>query len=142
MPDEALRLQETRTWFTHVERDLRPAAALLKVAPPITGSVLFFCQQATEKAFKGFLTWHDQLVGNTHNLTELGDQCAAVDKSIEMVTLRVDYLTKFAVATRYPGEGKDTTPSEARRSLELAREAVRTILERLPSEVRPRGLRS
>lgn len=141
MPDDALRLEETRIWFTHVKRDLRSAAALLRVKPPLPGHVLFFCQQAVEKTFKGFLTWHDQVARKTHNLTELGDRCAAVDGSLAMLTLRVDYLTKFAVASRYPGEGSEPTASEARQALKLARAAIRTILDRLPRAVRPRGIR-
>lgn len=135
------RITDCRVWFAEAGKDLRGAAALLRLAPPLTGRVMFFAQQAVEKGLKGFLTWHDTPLKRTHDLHQLGRRCSEIDGTVELVMFRVAYLTKFAVAGRYPGEGQDPTPSEARKALKLAREAVKVLLERLPLAVRPRGIR-
>ena len=42
---------------------------------------VFHSQQAAEKAIKGFLTFHQIAFRKTHNLTDLGSQCASGDPS-------------------------------------------------------------
>ncbi|MGP8245321.1 MAG: HEPN domain-containing protein [Bryobacteraceae bacterium] len=41
----------------------------------------FHCQQAAEKALKGFLTWNGCTFRKTQNLEEIGEQCLAVDRA-------------------------------------------------------------
>jgi hypothetical protein len=45
---------------------------LLAANPPLLGEVVFHCQQAAEKAMKGFLSWHDSPFGKTHDLALIG----------------------------------------------------------------------
>jgi HEPN domain-containing protein len=52
---------ETRAWLTKSARD---------------------CQQAAEKALKGFLTWHGRPFRKTHNLEEIGEQCLVLDLTL------------------------------------------------------------
>jgi HEPN domain-containing protein len=56
LPDGEL-VDETRTGFVKAANDLRACDALRKAEPPPFGDMVFHCQQAAEKAFKGFLTW-------------------------------------------------------------------------------------
>mgnify|MGYP001563583143 CR=1 FL=1 len=58
MPPEAEgpRVAETRAWFAKSRFDLRCAEADLQAVPPLVEDVLFHCQQAAEKAMKGFPT--------------------------------------------------------------------------------------
>lgn len=65
--DPAL-VADTREW-------LRRAADDLRAAPPLLADALFHCQQAVEKAFKAFLTFHNQPFRRTHNLEETGAAC-------------------------------------------------------------------
>ena len=44
--------------------------------PPITADMVFHAQQVVEKALKALLCWHDVPFRKTHNLVELGKQCA------------------------------------------------------------------
>lgn len=48
------------------QEDLRGAEIDLAAAPPLLGDATFHCQQAVEKALKGFLTWHDRVFRKTH----------------------------------------------------------------------------
>jgi HEPN domain-containing protein len=44
------------------------AAERLLKAPALFGAAVFHCQQAAEKALKGFLAWHDTPFRKTHDL--------------------------------------------------------------------------
>ena len=137
MPPDPVLVRNTREWFLRAIDDLRVAEHDLKSESPFIRAALFHCQQATEKALKGFLTWHDQPFRKTHNLGELGLRCATVDPSLESLLKEAAALARYATRFRYPG-GVDEPPfAEAQEALALARCVVDRILDRLPAEVRP-----
>jgi HEPN domain-containing protein len=137
MQPEPARATETRAWFTKAARDLRAAEVLLAARPPLFGEVVFHCQQAAEKAMKGFLTWHDRSFGKTHDLAVVGGLCAAQDQSLESVCRRAERLSVFAWVFRYPGDPEEPAGEEAQKVLDLAREVFEAVLSRLPDELRP-----
>jgi HEPN domain-containing protein len=137
MPPEPARAAETRAWFTKASRDLRAAEALLALDPPLLGEVVFHCQQAAEKAMKGYLTWHDRPFGKTHDLAAIGGLCVEGDQSLEPICRRAERLSVFAWVFRYPGDPEDPSVDEGRSALALAREVLEAILSRLPGELRP-----
>lgn len=96
MQHEALRLAEAKAWFARVAKDLRSAEVGLSVEPPMLEDVLFHCQQAAEKALKGFLTFHDRPFAKTHDLRDLGKQCSEVDPTLEQLLIETARLTKYA----------------------------------------------
>ena len=55
MPPESPRVAEARPWFTKAAHDLQAAELLLTADPSLLGEVAFHCQQAAEKAMKGYL---------------------------------------------------------------------------------------
>ena len=62
----------------------------------------------------------------------------AVDPTLAQVVKRVVPLTEYAWALRYPGEAAEPSAEEARESLDLAREVIEAIVERLPLDVHRR----
>jgi HEPN domain-containing protein len=102
--------------------------------PPLTADIAFHAQQLAEKALKGFLTWHDQPFRKTHNLVEIGQQCVAIDATLEDLARRAARLTEYAWKFRYPGEPAEPALEEA---LAMARKVYEAVLCRLPAEVRP-----
>lgn len=86
---------------------------------------------------QGFLAWHDVPFRKTHDLAEIGRQCAEIDPSLESLLRRAATLTEYAWKFRYPGDPQDPTREEAERALTLGREVYEAIIARLPSEVRP-----
>jgi HEPN domain-containing protein len=136
-PDEA-RLQDARAWLSKAELDLK--AATHETAAPgegLWGDVMFHSQQAAEKALKAFLAWHDVPFRKTHNLEELGAQCATMDTSLRPLTDQAVPLTEYAWKFRYPGEYDEPDRAEAERALAAARNVYQGILTRLPAEARP-----
>ena len=139
MPFDPVRLEDTRSWFVKAGKDLRRAEVCLSPETADAEDALFHCQQAVEKAVKGFLTRHDQPFRKTHDLGRLGAQCVGLDTGLQALVARVEGLTEYAWKFRYPGAPYEPTLEEAQDALALAlaREAVDVILSRLPEEVRP-----
>ena len=83
IPHDPLLVAETKGWFSKAANDLRAAVHEFSAEPPLLGDLVFHCQQAAEKAMKGFLTWHNCPVRKTYSLEELGvvlykrDACAS-----------------------------------------------------------------
>ena len=102
-------------------------------AEALWGDVMFHTQQAAEKAMKAFLAWHDVPFRKTHNIEELGQQCAALDITLQEVVEKAAPLTEYAWKFRYPGEADDPNSAEAERALAAARTAYEAILLRLPA---------
>jgi len=140
MPHDPELVAETREWLDRAGRDLAAAAHDLTAQPPFLHEVAFHAQQAAEKAFKAFLTWHGRAFRKTHNLEELGQQCLAVEPELRAIVDRAVPLTDYAWKFRYPGEPEEPARDEAEGALAIARELFDAILARLPSEVRP-GIR-
>ena len=122
---------EVQSWLIKSRDDLRAADAAMKATPPVLGVTVYLAQQAAEKAMKGFLTWHDQKFRKTHNLVEIGEQCAAIDISLEPLLRQAAGLTKYAWKFRYPGEPNDPTMEDAERAISVATEVREAILSRL-----------
>jgi HEPN domain-containing protein len=138
MPPEDARLQDVRAWLSKAELDLK-AAAHEMAAPSerLWGDVVFHAQQAAEKAMKAFLAWHDAPFRKTHNLEELGHQCAAVDATLGRVADEAAPLTEYAWKFRYPGETDEPDCAEAEAALAAARNVYEAILARVPPKTRP-----
>jgi HEPN domain-containing protein len=137
MSHDPHRVADTQAWLRKAAADLRGAEIDLSATPPLLGDAAFHCQQASEKAQKGFLAWHDAPFRKTHDLAELGHQCVSIDSSLESICRRAERLTSYSWIFRYPGGPEGPTREEADEALALASEVYKEILARLPAEVRP-----
>jgi HEPN domain-containing protein len=133
MTAEEYLLDETHAWMTRGRNDLDTAKLLIGLAK--YAEVLFFCQQAAEKAFKGFLAFHQQPFRKTHEMRELIAQCLAIDDSLRSALEPAEGLSKYAWLFRYPGAPYEPERAEATSGFETAETAVRAIEQRLPAGV-------
>lgn len=137
MSHDPARVADTKAWLARVTTDLRAAAHDLRASPPLLADTVFHCQQATEKALKGFLAWHDRPFRKTHDIEEIGGACREVDPSLSDVIDRAVPLTEYAWRFRYPGEPEEPSMEEAQEALALATKVYEAIRARLPAEVWP-----
>ncbi|MDC8448406.1 MAG: HEPN domain-containing protein [Nitrospira sp.] len=86
-----------RGWLSKAADDLRGARIDLDANPPFIEDALFHCQQAAEKALKGFLTAHDTPFKKTHDLDELGRHCLEFDSKLADALQPAVPLTVFAM---------------------------------------------
>jgi HEPN domain-containing protein len=128
---------ETRAWFAKASNDLRAAEALTATSPPLFDEAVFHCQQAAEKALKGFLAWNGRTFRKTHNLEEIGEQCLAIDPSLRGVIDQAVPLSEYAWKFRYPGEPSQPGPDEVAEALAVARGVFEAAVSRLPVDARP-----
>jgi len=107
------------------------------MSPPLFGEGAFHCQQAAEKALKGFLTWNGRVFRKTHNLEETGEQCVSVDPALRETVDRAVPLSEYAWKFRYPGGPYEPVAEEAAEASSIAHAVVEAVLSRLPPELRP-----
>jgi HEPN domain-containing protein len=137
MAADAARVADTQGWLRRAAADLRGADVDLAADPPLIGDAVFHCQQAAEKTLKALLAWHDVPFRMTHDLAEIGQQCVALDRSLEPLCRSAEGLTTFAWMFRYPGEPEEPPVEDAITALALARDVYYAVLSRRPGEVRP-----
>jgi HEPN domain-containing protein len=128
---------ETRARFLKASNHLRAAEALMAASPPLLGEVAFHCQQAAEKALKGFLTFNGRAFRKTHNLEEIGEQCLSVDPTLREAVDQAVPLSEYAWKFRYPGAPEEATAEEAAGALATARGVFDMVLRGLPSDFLP-----
>jgi HEPN domain-containing protein len=136
MQPDARRHADTLSWFEKANKDLRCAQIDLAADPPAPEDALYHCQQAAEKALKGFLVWHDQPFPKTHDLGKLGNQAVGLDQTLEPLIDEVVELTKYAWIFRYPGEVDEPSLVEAVAVLHRVRAFVGEMRVRSPKEAR------
>jgi len=134
MPPE-LR-DEVREWLDKAGRDLRAAEVLVAADPVLRGIACLHCQQVAEKSLKAFLAWRQTAFRKSHELRYLLRLCAATEPGFQGLREAAETLTPYAQDFRYPGRRTDPSPDETGRALQLAREVLAFVLERLPDEVR------
>src|SRR5437867_12979429 len=103
MAFDPVLVENTRAWLVKAKHDLERVARILSIEPVDLEDGLFHSQQASEKALKAFLTWHDQPFRRIHDLAALGEQCVCVDASLRAMVDQVGLLTAYATIFRYPG---------------------------------------
>jgi HEPN domain-containing protein len=103
----------------------------------LTEDALFHCQQAAEKTFKAFLTFHNSPFRKTHNLEEIGEACLQIDASLKEIVDEAVPLTEYAWAFRYPGDPETPKREEAQAAFALARKVYKAILKLAPAETHP-----
>jgi HEPN domain-containing protein len=111
------------------EHDYQAAKALTGEKLPLHEVVCFHCQQAAEKYLKALLQEVGAPVPRTHLLVAL---LKLVSRHYRLPGLRrgLDFLTRFAVETRYPG--KSASKRQATAALRWAgkvRAACRALLK-------------
>lgn len=62
------KAQLVRSWLTRAWHDLASARVLAASTPPLLDTAIYHCQQAAEKAVKGYLTFCDQEFERIHDV--------------------------------------------------------------------------
>lgn len=97
-------LELAREWLNYARNDLRVAEHLTSMEPPPYETICFHCQQAAEKALKGFMVFNSQEPPRTHDLEPLRQICGALEPDFSAYEEPCKQLTAYAVVVRYPNE--------------------------------------
>jgi HEPN domain-containing protein len=133
MPTDGVRQHDVRAWLAKAKLDLRAAAYEISApAEGLWGDIMFHAQQAAEKAMKAFLAYHDVPFRKTHHLDELGQQCLAIDPTLNVIAHAAAPLTEYAWRFRYPGDSDEPERAEAEEALQVAQSVYDAIVMRMP----------
>jgi HEPN domain-containing protein len=91
-----------RMWLVKADHDLRAAATVAKNDTGLLDIAIFHCQQAVEKALKGFLVFSGEPFSKTHDLKTLTLQAAKYDSGFTALVEVADSLTPYVTRFRYP----------------------------------------
>ena len=136
--DEA-KQQLVRSWLIKARHDLAAARKLASDPEPYLDTAIYHCQQAAEKAIKGFLVFHDTRFEKTHDIQHLVTLATPIASSLEPWLDAAERLTPYAAAYRYPGEILEPTQDEFRLAFRAAEQFYEFVVSLLPLEVRPRS---
>jgi HEPN domain-containing protein len=129
MTAEQLMREESLQWLDRANRDIRAANVLIEAAA--YAEALFHCQQAAEKALKGFLAYNDKPFRKTHDIGDLRAMCLLIDDSLQSVLADLHTLTQYAWRFRYPGAPQDPDPGDATDGLAKAELVLSEIRRRI-----------
>jgi HEPN domain-containing protein len=137
MPLDRALTAETRGWLEKACEDLEASGRCLGGPTPLCAVAAFLAQQAAEKTFKAFLTFHQVDFEKTHNLDELGQKCTAISGSLAAIAARTAPPTRYAVEARYPGPWGSPSEEDASDALNLAKQLYAQVVPLLPTDARP-----
>ena len=118
-------------WLTKAKRDLLAARKLSSEEEPYLDIAIYHCQQAAEKAVKGFLVFHDHRVKKTHNIGVLLEQAAIFDETLLVHLEAAELLTPYAQEYRYPDEELEPTLKEFKEAFTAASDIYQSISSRV-----------
>jgi len=131
---------EVRNWLRKAQHDLASARKLSQRPDPYLDTAVYHCQQAAEKAVKGFLTLHENRFERTHDVEVLVSLAAGIEPRFAQWVGAGQMLTPYAAIYRYPGDMLEPDQSEFDEALQMAEGLVAFVLSVLPAEVQPEGI--
>ena len=128
-----------KAWLTKARNDLDTARLIAGSPGGHLDAAIYHCQQAAEKAVKGFLVSRDAHVERSHDVERLVETAMELDGSFSAWLNDAAMLTPLATAYRYPSEGElfDPPPAEFAEALDAASKIFAHVLLHIASEVHP-----
>lgn len=134
--DEA-KCELVRAWLTKARNDLATARQIAGLPDGHLDTAIYHCQQAAEKAVKGFLAMQDHRLERSHDVERLVGIAAAYEPKFRACEDAAIILTPYATAYRYPGESTALEPSreEFDEAIKLASDILTFVVTLLPPEI-------
>jgi HEPN domain-containing protein len=134
--DEAKR-QHVRAWLLKARDDLAAARKLAAAPDRYLEIAVYHCQQAAEKAVKGFLVFHDYRYAKTHDIEALVKEATAFESGFASWDTAAASLTEYATATRYPDEAVEVDLAQFEQAWRDADGLLALVLRFVPNEAHP-----
>lgn len=122
-------MQEHDKWLKIVSDDLSAAKLLIK--GELYGSVVYHCQQATEKALKAYFVFNKCIEIKTHYLIRFFELCMKLDAEFEKLFVAIDYINPFSTKFRYPTEYDIPDYNEVELAIKHARKNLNFVVKKI-----------
>ncbi len=100
------------SWMKKAKNDLISAEKLSKEPNIVLDTAIYHCQQAAEKALKGYMIHLDIEFPRTHDLRVLLNMVSVKDRDMFEFIEIAEYLTSLSVEFRYPDDEMEPTEDE------------------------------
>lgn len=134
--NEAKR-QVVQSWLTKARRDLVSARVLAANLEPLRDTAIYHCQQAGEKAVKGFLAYHDYEVEKFHDIEKLIRSAIPYEGQFASWVSVGRLLTPYATFFRYPGIAEEPSIQQLEQAISAATTFYEFVISALPADVHP-----
>jgi HEPN domain-containing protein len=121
-----------REWLIKAKHDLMAARRLTRDQEPLLDVAVYHCQQAAEKAVKGFLTFQGVTFEKTHDIRLIVLKSAEIEGSFEKLLDDAMFLTPYAHAFRYPDGVMMPSISQCEQALAAAERIYSFVLSKYP----------
>lgn len=122
MTEKRFPPDDPREWLNRAESSL--VQARMEADGIYLEDLCFNAQQAAEKAIKGVLIHHNASFPYVHDLARLLALVQQAGVSVPTSIRRATQLTRYAVATRYPGTTEPVSRKEYEEAIAIAEDAV------------------
>ncbi len=130
------RITATLPWMRKVMSDLQSAKKLASGPDPIFDAAVYHCQQAAEKAVKGFLVFHGHPFKKIHDVEVLANEAAVYDNRFAQWYEIAAKITPYGIQFRYPSESEPEV-YECEEVIKETEGFIEFIFSILPPSVRP-----
>jgi HEPN domain-containing protein len=124
-----------KNWLIKAIHDLAVSKKLKADEEQYLDVAIYHCQQAAEKAIKGFLVLHDKAFPKTHDLRLLVQLAVSVNSEFVKYEDAADVLTPYATEFRYPGDIMDPTDEEMDQGIKNAEEILHYVISLLTDDL-------
>jgi HEPN domain-containing protein len=131
------KAQLVHSWLLKAKRDLASARVLAASNPPLLDTAIYHCQQAAEKAVKGYLVFCDQEAERIHDIEVLIRSAMSCDQGFAEWVDVGNELTPYARLYRYPGPATEPTREQFDRAISAAEGLYKFVLSLLPPNAQP-----
>jgi HEPN domain-containing protein len=131
------REELVQSWLVKALHDLATARKAAAGPDPYLDTAIYHCQQAGEKAVKGFLAFHDIPPPRTHDIELLLSMAMPMVAGLDAWVDAAERLTRYATQFRYPGTVMEPTRAEFDEALADADGLFQFVLVLLPPTVHP-----
>ncbi|MDQ2787887.1 MAG: HEPN domain-containing protein [Chloroflexota bacterium] len=126
------------SWFAIAQRDLDSARRLAIGPNSYLDTAIYHCQQAAEKAVKGFLVFHNRDFPKTHDIRKVVALVEAVESRFASWLDATELLTPYATAFRYTDELIEPNQDESDHPLKSADDLYTFVFSLLPPAIHPK----
>jgi HEPN domain-containing protein len=123
----------TLSWLGKASRDLAAARQLGAGEPALPDVAVYHCQQAAEKALKGYLIAHEIRPEKTHDVGKLIRKVSLIEANFAAFEDAGERLTPFATDFRYPGIEIQPSVEVFEMAVQDAEQIFRAVVESLRS---------
>jgi HEPN domain-containing protein len=124
-------------WLLIASHDLAAARLLARGEQAIPDVAVYHCQQAAEKALKGFLVFWNESAGDTHDVGLLLEQAAKIEPCFDSWQDAAERLAPFAAFGEDPDAFEEPDLEQVEEALDDAECIYNQVLSYLPAEVHP-----